>query len=226
MQGAPNTGRLAGALYFLSAVAAGIPLIYVPGTLIISGDAAATSHTVQLHEAAFRACMAGELLGALLLVATVRTLHGLLHTAHERLAWLMVTFVLLSVPITFANIIPELAALQLFHGATTVSAIAPSERNALAMLCLDLHAEGASVANIFWGLWLAPFGLLIVKSRALPRLLGVWLIADAGALVAVSLTNLFIPSWIDTVSEIAIPGELAELAAMAWLLVTGAKTKS
>jgi hypothetical protein len=43
------------------------------------------------------------------------------------------------------------------------------------MLFINLHNHGFSVAEISWGLWLIPRGLLVYRSRFLPRFLGVWL---------------------------------------------------
>jgi hypothetical protein len=218
-----NLGRLAGAFYLLSAIAAGIPLIYVPGTLVVDGNAAATFHNILANEAWFRTCMASELLGALLLMTAVFILRQLLRATSESLALLMVTLALLSVPITFVNSLTESAALDLFQGAPALAALGQAERNALAMLCLNLHDDGANIANIFWGLWLLPFGVLVAQSRALPRVLGFWLIADCFALVTVSLTNILDPPWADVVNKAAIPAELGELAVMLWLLVKGAR---
>lgn len=218
-----NLGRMAGALYLLSAIAAGIPLIYVPGFLIVDGNASATSDHVLTNEFLFRACMVSELVGALLLVTVVFILRRLLRSTSETLAQLMAVLVLLSVSITFVNILTEVASLDLFHGAAALATLSQGQRGALAMLCLNLHGDGANIANIFWGLWLFPFGLLVARSRALPRLLGVWLIADCFALVAVSITTMLNPNWTDAVNKAALPAELGELAAMMWLVIKGAR---
>jgi hypothetical protein len=43
------------------------------------------------------------------------------------------------------------------------------------MLFIRLHGQGFVVTEMFWGLWLFPLGLLVYRSRFLPRFLGVWL---------------------------------------------------
>ena len=60
-----KTARIAGALYLLSAVAAGLPLIYVSNTLIAPDDAAKTAGNILASEASFRVCMVSELIGAI-----------------------------------------------------------------------------------------------------------------------------------------------------------------
>ena len=41
---------------------------------------------------------------------------------------------------------------------------------------MQLRNEGIFVAQIFWGLWLLPFGVLVIKSDFIPRILGVLVI--------------------------------------------------
>jgi hypothetical protein len=88
---------------------------------------------------------------------------------------------------------------------------------------LGLHGDGINIANIFNGLWLVPFGILVMRSGFIPRILGILLIADCCALVAVSLTALLLPAYLDIVSRVAIIPELGELWMMAWLLIKGVR---
>ena len=93
----------------------------------------------------------------------------------------------------------------------------------MGVLLLDLHGDGVTLANVFWGLWLLPFGLLVMKSATIPRVLGVLLIVDGGTSVVVSATALLLPQNLDIVSRYALIPELGELWMMAWLLVRGAR---
>jgi hypothetical protein len=92
-------------------------------------------------------------------------------------------------------------------------------------LFLDLHHQLDLANEIFWGLWFIPFGLLVYKSRFLPRILGVWLIIACFGYLALSFTGLLFPDYEDQVSNIAQPLLLAELAIMLWLLIMGATEK-
>jgi len=223
MNSTKKTARIAGALYLLSGVTAGVPLIYVPSTLIVDGNAAATANNVLASEKLFRAAMVSELIGGILLIFLVRLLYRLLNGVDKTQASLMVTLVLISVPITFLNVLNEIAALTLMRGAGFLSVFAKPQRDALAMLFLGFHGDGVSLANIFWGLWLFPFGVLVMRSGFFPRILGVLLIINCFALVVVSLTSLLLPSYEDLVNRFAIIPELGELWMMAWLLIKGAK---
>jgi hypothetical protein len=220
-----KTARIAGALYLLSAAAAGIPLLYVPGAFIVADDASATTRAILASETTFRLCLVSELLGAVLFVLMAFELYRLLRAVSNSLASLMVILVLLSVPVTFVNVLNETAALTLMHGSSALSALDAAQRGALAMLFLGLHADGASVANIFWGLWLLPFGMLVIRSRFIPRVLGAWLIANGLALVSVSVTALLLPAHLAAINRVAILPELGELWMMGWLLIWGVRSK-
>ena len=223
LNSAQKTARIAGAPYLLSAAAAGVPLIYIPSALIVDGTATATAHNILASETIFRACIVSELIGAIVFIFLVRALYRLLSGVNKTHASLMVTLVLVSVPITFLNVLNEIAALTLMHGAYSLSVFDNSQRDALAMLFLGLHGDGANVANIFWGLWLLPFGVLVMRSGFFPRILGLWLIADCFALVAVSLTGLLLPSHLNVLNRVAILPELGELWMIAWLLIKGVR---
>lgn len=93
------------------------------------------------------------------------------------------------------------------------------------MLFLRLHGQGIVMDEICWGLWLLPFGVLVIKSGFLPRILGVWLIINGFAYVAISLTGLLSPQYMDMVSKITFPVLFGEMAIMLWLVIKGAKVQ-
>jgi len=221
-----KTARIAGALYLLSAVAAGLPLIYVSSRLIVPDDATKTSANILASEAVFRACMVSELIGAITFIFVVRALYRLLGEVNKTQASLMVTLVLISVPITFLNVLNEVAALRLLNGDSFLGVVNGAQRDALALLFLNLHGDGASLANIFWGLWLFPFGALVIRSGFIPRILGVLLILNGVALIVVSLTALVLPAHLDSVSRYAMIPELGELWVIGWLLIKGVSSLS
>ena len=223
MQPSRRTARRAGALYLLSAIAEGLPLIYVPIALVVSGDAAATARNLLAHQAIFRLCMLSELAGAIVFLFAVRALYQLLSSVSEKQASLMVVLVLVSLPMTFLNVLNEIATLTLLQGFPFLSVFGQAQRDTLAMFFLGLHADGANLCNVFWGLWLFPLGVLVWRSGFIPRALGAWLVLNGVALVTVSLTAVFLPAELTLVNRLAILPELGELLIMAWLLIVGVK---
>jgi hypothetical protein len=82
------------------------------------------------------------------------------------------------------------------------------------------------INEIFWGLWLFPFGVLVMRSGLLPQILGVLLIVSCFVDLAISLTSLLLPDYANVVSRVAlIPQAAGELSIMAWLLIKGAKVQ-
>ena len=79
-----------------------------------------------------------------------------------------------------------------------------------------------SAAEILWGVWLFPMGLLTYRSGFLPRFLGVWLIINGTAYVLLSVSRLMIPESAGRFFTYAQPALFGELAIMLWLLVKGA----
>jgi len=150
-------------------------------------------------------------------------LYDLLKGVNRRYASLMVLLIVVSVPIAFLNELNSIAALVLVRGADFLSIFEKPQREALAMLFLNLHFQGLVVAEIFWGLWLFPLALLVYRSRFLPRFLGVWLALAGFAWVILSLTGILSLQYYDKVFTFTQPAVFGELAFMFWLLIKGAR---
>jgi hypothetical protein len=90
------------------------------------------------------------------------------------------------------------------------------------MLLLRLHHQGVLAREIFWGLWLLPLGVLVYKSRFLPRFLGVWVVLNCFAYLASSFTGLLAPQYEVRVFNSLSPVLFGEVAFMLWLVIMGA----
>jgi hypothetical protein len=225
MSFAKNPGRLAGLLYVVTSIFGFFAMGYVPGKLIVHGNAVATADNIAAHETLFRLGIAGELIGMAGFIFVAHALYNLFKGINRQHASLMVTLIVVSVPIAFVNELNSIAALVLVRGADFLSTFQQSQRYAAAMFFLNLHGRGFVVAEIFWGLWLFPLALLVYRSRFLPRFLGVWLALAGVAWVIVSLTGILLPQYQDNVYGYAQPAILGEIAFMLWLLIKGAKPK-
>jgi hypothetical protein len=133
---------------------------------------------------------------------------------------------LMVTPLYFMNTLNDVAALLFARGATFLSVFDKPQRDAFVMLFIRLHHHGVLANEVFWGLWLLPFGLLAYKSRFLPRFIGVWLMINCFAYVAISFTGFLFPAYEVRVSNIVFPAMLGEVAIMLWLLIKGATPQS
>ena len=203
-----KAARIAGAVYLSMILTAPFSLIYVPGKLIVRGNAAATADNLLTHETMFRLSILGDLVGQVIFICLAIALYRLLNSVNKIWAGTMVAFVLVSAAIGFLNTLNNIAALILFQGGDFLAVIDKPQRDALAMLFVRLHSHGHFINEIFWGLWLFPFGLLVMRSRFLPRILGVWLIINCVAYVALSFTGLLLPQYEHMLSNITFPAIL------------------
>jgi len=223
MSSTKNPGRFAGLLYLLTSIVGFFAMGYVPNKLIVHGDAAVTASNIAASETLFRLGIAGELIGMVGFIFVALALYDLLKGVNRRHAVLMFILIVVSIPIGFVNELNSFAALVLVRGADFLSIFDKPQREALAMLFLNLHSRGFVVVEIFWGLWLFPLALLVYRSRFLPRFLGVWLTLAGFAWVILSLTGVLLPQYVDKVDTYLQPAILGEIVFMLWLVIKGAK---
>ncbi len=143
-----NPGRFAGLLYVLSSIVGFFAMGYVPGRLIGHGNAAATANNIATFETLFRLGVAGDLIGHAGFIFVAMALYDLLKGVDQRHASLMVILIVVSVPIAFLNELNSIAALVLVRGADFVSIFEKPQREAPAILFLNLHHYCSSICII------------------------------------------------------------------------------
>ena len=215
-----NPTRVAGLLYLLLVITGFFGTFYVPITLIVPGDAGATADHIRTSESLFRLGIASELISATVFIFVVLALYRVFKGVNQEQASLMVVLVLVSVPISFLTVVSEIAALALLSGADFLSVFGKPQLEALALVFLRLHSQGTVVAEIFWGLWLFPLALLVIRSGFVPRVVGVLLIIAGSAYLAVTFTSVLLPQYAGVVSSVATLPEAGELSIVLWLLTT------
>jgi len=220
-----KAARVAGAVYLSMVVTAPFSLIYVPNKLIVRGDATATAANILAHETLFRLAILTDLVGHVIFICLGIALYRLFSNVSRSWALLLVGFVLVSSTVGFLNTLNNSAALILFRGGEFLSVFDTAQLNALGMLFIRLHSQGIFIDEIFWGVWLFPFGLLVFRSGFLPRVIGVWLMINCFGYVALSVIALFFPAYYNTAFKVLQPVFFGELAIMLWLLIKGAKVR-
>ena len=224
MSSSHNPGRIAGFLYLLLVVFAPFRLIYIPSKLFVRENATATANNIAAHEVLFRLGIVTDLFCGTILIFLVLALYRLLKGVNENQAVLMVILGgVMPATIDFLNVLNDAAALMFVRGPDFLSVFEKPQRDALAMLFLRLHHQEVAAAEVLWGLWLFPLAILVYRSRFLPRFLGVWLMINGFAYLAMSFTGLLLPPYEGMVSNIAFPALLGEMALMLWLVIKGAR---
>ena len=226
MDSTRRTARLAGLLYFVSSVFGVFALLYVPSKLVVRGDAAATADRIRASGSLLRMGIGAEIVGMTLFVFVALVLYRLFQPVSAGSALSMMVLILLSFPIVFVSVVGEIAALDLAGGsggAPYLSVLEPRQRDALAYLALHLHGQGLLVAQVFWGLWLFPFGLCVIRSGFIPRFLGVLLIIAGPGYIASSMAELVLPQYAHAVEQVTRILTLCEPPIIFWLLIWGAR---
>ncbi len=226
MDSTKKTARLAGLLYLLSSIPAPFALLYVPGKLVVAGDATATADRIRASQTLLRMGIGAELVSTTLFIFVALVLYRLFKPVSERAALAMMVLILLSFPISLLNVLNEIAALNFAGGgraAKVLSVLDTHQRDALAYLSLHMHDQGVFVAQVFWGLWLLPFGICVMRSGFIPRILGILLMIAGCGYVAGSLAELVLPQYSHAVGQVTLILAAGELPIIFWLLIWGAK---
>jgi hypothetical protein len=111
--------------------------------LIVQGNATATANNIAASETLFRAGIAAQLISQILFMWVALALYDLLKEVNQRRGALMLTLIVVSIPIALLNELNAIAALILVRGADFLSIFEKTQRDALAMLFLNLRpADG------------------------------------------------------------------------------------
>jgi len=219
-----NPGRVAGFWYLLLVALGPLRLIYIPTKLFVHGQAAATAANIAAHETLFRLGVATDLVGAVVLVLMSLAFFRLFKGVDASLAALVVILGgVMPAVLYFVNAASDLGVLMVVRGAEFLSVFDKPQRDALVLLLLRLHDLQNTAAEMLWGAWLLPLAILVLRSRFLPRFLGVWLLLNGVAYVAVCLTGVLWPAYQDKVFDITRPARLGEIVLVLWLLILGAR---
>jgi uncharacterized protein DUF4386 len=217
-----KTARIAG-LWYLGFTLGPFYLLYVPSRTVVRNDAAATAARVLAHQTLFRWGMLTETLGAVIFVGLALALYRLFEGVDRHRARQLLALVLVSAALGLVAAVFNAAALLVFRGDAPLAAFDAHMREAIGLLLIRMHGQATGINQMFWGLWLLPFGWLVVRSRFLPRWLGYWLLLDGIAWVVLSVTWFLAPDYNDSLFRYFQPVFMAELAAMLWLLIVGTK---
>ena len=222
MKSLKRAARIAGLWYFGFTLGP-FYLLYVPSQTVVHNDAAATAARVLSHETLYRWGMLAETLGTVIFIGLSLALYRLFEDVDRHRARQMVALVLVSSALGLVTVVFSAAALLVFRGGDAFAAFDSQTRETIGMLLIRIHGQAIAINQTFWGLWLLPFGWLVVRSRFLPRWLGYWLLLDGFAWVVIGMVWFLAPDSTDALFRYFQPAFFAELGAMLWLLILGAK---
>jgi len=218
-----KTARFAGLLYLILVIGGIVNLLYIPSQLIDSKDASITLENIKDSELLFRYGIVSGVITFLTFIILPLVLYKLLNKVNKSHATLMVIFALISVPISFINILNKFSILTLISKKTYLLTMSNIELQTQVMLHLDYYNNGNQIAQIFWGLWLLPFGYLVYKSGFLPKILGVFLMLGCFGYLIEFFAQFLIPAYNNSIAQtiVGIPSPIGEIGICLWLLIMG-----
>ena len=224
MNSKKKNARIAGLLYLLLAITGGFGIMYIPSSIQVTGDATATANNIVTSEFTFRLSIISNLVSSVLYIFLALSLGKLFKEVDAKYVKLMLSLVIIAVPIGIYNVINLITAQSLAGGTDFLGTFEQEQRNDLALFFLHLYNSGLSLAGIFWGLWLYPFGMLVIKSKFIPKIIGILLIIGCFAYVLDSFLTLLLPEYRKILADyLMIPLAIGEFSIIFWLLIKGVK---
>jgi hypothetical protein len=193
---------------------------WVRGTLVVSGDPAATAANIQGAASLWRLGVAGDLLMHVLDVPLIVILYLLLRPVSPGLALLSAVFNVVQTAVLAANKLTLLAPVFLLE--RSANALPAEVAQGLAYVAIEAHGYGFGIGLVFFGFACLVRGILIFRSGYLPKALGVLLfLAGLGYLIN-SFALLLAPALADAMfPAVLVPAFVAELSLALWLVVKG-----
>lgn len=220
-----NTARFAGLMYLLLVVTGIYNLLYVPSQLVVMSDVIKTIDNIKSNEFLFRSGIVTGVISYVFYAVLALALFDLFKDISKRYAVLMVALAVVSVPISIFNMVEKVNVLNLVTDASYLAVMSIEQVQSQVLLSLKAHNHGIMVVQIFWGLWLFPFGYLAFKSGHIPKILAVSLMLGCFGYLIKFSSRLLFPE-IQIPSFIGYPASFGEIGTCLWLLIMGARQKS
>lgn len=212
--------RIAGVFYLFIIVGGIFAEMFVRERVFVRGDAVATANNILMHETLYRVGFVADFLILIASLVVLYVLYHLLARVNRELVLLMAFFNLAGIAIQGANLLDHMAALTILKNGATMSALEPTQWQALAYLPLRFQSTGYDLALAVFGFFCLVAGYLIYRSQFLPRTLGVMMVI-AGLCYHINSLIHFLAPQHSLFPYVVLPCLIAELSLTLWLIAKG-----
>jgi hypothetical protein len=216
--------RTTGILMLIMTFLAAFGMMYVPTTLTVAGDAAATANNVLASAGLLRAGIVANTLVFLIEIVLCALLYELLAPVNKTLSLVAAFARLAMIVVQGVNVINLLFMLLLTSGAGFLTAFEPAQLHAQVLLLFQVYGVVALVWGLFFGLHLVFSGYLVFKSGYVARFVGFLLLVVALAYFTQSFGSILLPQYTQTFSTIGLLS-IVEIIFPLWLLLVGVKPR-
>jgi len=185
------------------------------------GDAPQIYGSITADLGSFRLGLAAAFVSSLLFLMAAWGLFVLLRPVNRELALLFLLLNAVGVAVQCASQLELVSAMALATGPQTLPT---SYEETLMLSAITTYRTGFVAAQLFFGTWLFPLGYLVLKSRFLPRTLGILLFLDGLAEMVWFVQGFLLPAYPAIKTPGTVVSLLAEVGLALWLVIRGVKS--
>jgi Domain of unknown function (DUF4386) len=220
-----NLARLAGFCYLIVIATGLFAEVFVRQALKVSNDAMATANNIQNNEMLYRYGLVADSINFVIGLPTILIIYYFFKRTNKLLLQLAVVLVVIQTAIIAVNLLNQITPLLLLGNDTYLNSFQTKQLATLSLLSLNIQAQGYAIGLLFFGFYCLIIGYVIIKSKAIPIIVGI-LYALSGLCYLINSFTMFLSKGFENPYFIylAIPIFIGELALCLWLLVKGIDT--
>jgi hypothetical protein len=212
-----SKARMAGIFYVLTGFTSVCGESFIPGKLVVDGNAAATAHNIMAHQALFQLAFVALIIAVLSSIVMTALFYDLFRPVNKSLSLTAAFVHLVGLAILAFGSLFQIAPLVILHGGQYLSVFKTEQLPALAYMLLKLNIQAYNTFIVFFGCYCVMIGCLIFRSAFMPRIIGaLMMFAGLGY-----LTFLWPPLAGYLSPYNLAPAAPGELSLMLWLIVMG-----
>lgn len=218
----PNkkTARLAGLFFLLMVVFGLFAEIFFRQDVFVADDATVTAANIFSSVFLYRIGIVSDIFMSLCYLFTALALYRLLVSVNKNLAQMMVLFAAAGCVLLLSNILNEFAPLSLLSASAQPGAFTAGQLQSLAMFSFNTYNHGYMIGQVFFALWVLPLGVLIWRSKFIPKAFGVLFFIEVVCGMLSVVVHFLVPDG-SIESILLLPGTVAEFGFLGWLLIRG-----
>lgn len=218
----PNkkTARVAGLFFLLMVVFGLFAEIFFRQKVFVANDAAATASNIVSNLFLYRSGVVSDIFMSLFYLFTALALYRLLVSVNKNQAQMMVLFAAAGCVLLLSNILNEFAPLSLLSAGTQPGAFTAEQLQSMAMFSYNEYNHGYMIGQVFFALWVLPLGVLIWRSKFIPKVFGILFFVEVVCGLLSVVVHFLVPNG-TLENMLLLPCTIAEFAFLGWLLIRG-----
>jgi len=208
--------RTAGVFYLLEGSASAFGAIHVVSQVTVAGNATVTAASVLAHQALLWAGFSLALVAVACHVVYAVLFYEIFKPVSRTLSLIAAAISLVAAAVQACAALFQAAPLLVLRDGG-MTAFGGSQRDALALLMLNLSRQAFDIYLVFFGLWLMLIGYLIVRSTFIPTAVGVLAMCGGACYLTLLVPPLagYLYPWY------LAPDAIGEPVLLLWLLIVG-----